>query len=311
VKREASDSRAETPLLRYRLAVLGAGLFWSLGGVLIKVLTTHPAWQSSALGITFHRSLLAALCLAVLLRGRSLPRPREVLVAVALYVGLLILYVASAQGTTAANAILLQYTAPLYALVLGPRFFGERFQRSDAWALAAAMCGVAILFFGNFRAGHQLPLLMGLGSGMLFGLFLLWLRRMRDADPVAVTVLNNTGVALLCAVALAVTRPAELALLPRALAGDAGLLPVAGLLALMGTLQIALPYVLLSYGLRGVSTVEGSLLALIEPLVAPVWVALVVGEYPTPATVVGGVVILAALAARYTLFRDRTPASLD
>lgn len=299
----------ETPLLRYRLALVSAGVLWSLGGVFIKLLTQNPVWHSSAWGITFYRSLFAALCLAPLLRERTLPKGRDCAVAILFYTLLLALYVASTQGTTAANAIFLQYTAPIYALILGPWLCDEPFRRADAGALAVAMVGIGVLFFGNFQGGEQGPLLMGAGSGLMFGFFLLWLRRMRYADPIAVTAVNNAGVAVLSGAALLVVRPAELGLIPRALFADWSLLPVALLLALMGCVQIAAPYVLFSYGLKRVPSVEGSLLALVEPLLNPVWVLLFVGERPTPATLLGGALIIAALASRYTLFRPRAQAA--
>jgi len=112
-------------------------------------------------------------------------------------------------------------------------------------------------------------------------------------------------VALLAGLALAATRPGELLLIPRALSGQPELLPVVGLLALMGAVQIALPYVLFSYGLQRVPGVEGSLLALVEPLLNPLWVVLFIGERPTPATLLGGLLIVAAMAARYTVLRPR------
>lgn len=292
----------EEPLLKYRLALLAAGGLWSLGGLFIKALSAHPAWQSSAFGITFYRSLFAALCLVPLLRGRRFPCLRDVAVAVVLYALLLALYVSATQGTTAANAIFLQYTAPLYALVLGPWLFGEPFRKSDVQALAVAMVGIGVLFFGNFNnagGAERLPLLMGAGSGLMFGLFMLWLRRMRDADPVAVTALNNGGVALLAAGVLLFQRPTELMLIPRALLGESSLWMPALALVLMGCVQIAAPYVLFSYGLKRVSSVEAGLLALVEPLLNPLWVALVIKETPTPATLAGGGLIVLALAARY------------
>jgi drug/metabolite transporter (DMT)-like permease len=308
---ETGDEDGEG-VLRYRLALLAAALLWSVGGLFIKVLSSHPAWHSSALGITFYRSLFAALCLLPLLRGRTLPKLKDTLISVVIYAALLCLYVAATQGTTAANAIFLQYTAPLYALVLGSVFFREPFRRADVAALAVAMVGIGILFFGSFRGGERGPLLMGLGSGAMFGLFLVWLRRLRYADPMAVTACNNGGVALLAGLGLAVgpllgwSRPGELLLIPRALSGETVLLPVAALLVVMGCVQIAAPYVLFSYGLKRVSSVEASLLALVEPVLNPLWVALVVGERPTAATVAGGGLIVAALAARYTFFRPKS-----
>src|SRR5207247_2587855 len=139
----------------------------------------------------------AALCLLPAVRGRKPARPADSLVAILLYTGLLALYVAATQGTSAANAIFLQYTAPLYAVALGPWLFHEPFRRADVWPLAVAMGGIGVLFFGNWTSAQQVPLLMGAGSGLMFGLFLLWLRRMRTADPVTVTALNNAGVALI------------------------------------------------------------------------------------------------------------------
>jgi DME family drug/metabolite transporter len=305
--RAAVDQEGASVPLKYRLALVLAGVLWSLGGVFIKLLTRDA--EFSALGITFYRSLFAALCLAPLLRGRTLPKLRDSLVAIVVYALLLGLYVSATQGTSAANAIFLQYTAPVYALLLGTWFFGERFERADAFALCAAMVGIGILFFGNFHGGEEGPLLMAAGSGLMFGWFLLYLRRMRYADPIAVTVTNNAGVAVLAGLALAFQQPAELAFLPRAFSREPSLLPTALLLALMGCVQIAAPYVLFSYGLKRVSSVEGSLLALVEPLLNPVWVLLLIGERPTPATLVGGFLIIAALAARYTLFRPAEKAT--
>jgi drug/metabolite transporter (DMT)-like permease len=152
---------------------------------------------------------------------------------------------------------------------------------------------------------------MGAGSGVMFGLFQLWLRRMRYADPVAVTAVNNIGVSVLAALALGLGtgwfggHASELTLLPRALAGERALWPVAGLFALMGVVQFAVPYVLFTSGLRHVPAVEGGLLALVEPVLNPLWVALVIHERPSPTTLVGGVLILGALAGRYTLFRPK------
>ena len=295
-------------LFRCRLALLIAGFLWSLGGLFIKALTIQPEWHVSALSITFHRSLFAGLCLLPFARRRRMPAAREIAVAVFLYSGLLGLYVASTQGTTAANAIFLQYTAPLYALVLGPLLLREPVGRPDVVALLLAMTGIAVLIMGNMgNAGgaEAGPLAMGAGSGLMFGLFLLWLRRLRRSDPIALTSANNLGVAALVGCLLLLTAPSDLLTTVAALRGDPSAATPLLLLALMGCVQIALPYVLLSYGLRKVSSLEASLLALVEPVLNPVWVALIVREIPSAPTVAGGALIVAGLAARYLLFRPR------
>lgn len=265
-----------------RLYVVAAAFLWSLGGVFIKEI------GAGAASITFFRSLFAAGLLAPLAARRRFARPGDIAVSIALFAALLGLYVGSTKATTAANAIFLQYTAPLYVIALGPLVVGERLRRVQAVPFLVSLSGIAILVAGNWGAGDAEGLWMGAGSGLFYGLFFLWLRRTRYADPVAVTFANCLGVAL---VFVAVP----------------GVWDVGGrdvlLLLLMAAVQFALPYVLFSRGIRDVPSAEASLLALIEPVLNPVWVAVIHGEDPSLATVVGGAAIIAGLALRYTAFR--------
>jgi drug/metabolite transporter (DMT)-like permease len=113
---------------------------------------------------------------------------------------------------------------------------------------------------------------------------MVWQRRLRGCRPVALVFTNNLGAALL--------------LLP--LAGDLTLDGrAAALLLFLGTVQFAGPYLLFTWGVQRVQGPEASLLTLIEPMLTPVWVAIIVGERPTAATLAGGAFILAALALRY------------
>jgi drug/metabolite transporter (DMT)-like permease len=298
-----------------RLALLTAGLLWSLGGVFIKQLPVGP------IAITFYRSLFAALTLLIADRGMriaglpagrsqsairnpqsaiEMPPAREMAVSVLLFAALLVTFVAATRATTAANAIILQYTAPVYVIALSALLLREPPRRADVIALGLCMAGVVVLFGGNYRPGaaDSLGLLLGLVSGACFGLFTLWQRRLRGADPVRLAELNNAGAALILAGAA-----------PLAPESWGGLGPVApqtlALLAVMGIVQIALPYALFAWALKRVTGPEASLLTLIEPVLNPVWVALFVGETPSSATVLGGALILTALALRYRIARRR------
>jgi drug/metabolite transporter (DMT)-like permease len=261
--------------------LLGAVL-WSSGGYFIKEI------DAGALGITFYRCLFSALWLLPFMRGRALPRVTDALVSIALFTGLLALYVGSTKETTAANAIFLQYTAPVYVILLAPWLLRERLAMVDAVPLVVCLAGIGVLFLGNRGSGDAEGLWMGLGSGAFYGMFLLWLRRTRYADPIAVTFVNCAGVAIV--------------LVPFASVGDVGSTDL-GLLALMGLVQFALPYVFFTTGLRQVGSGEASLIALAEPVLNPVWVLLLLGEEPTTATVIGGVVIIGGLALRYFFLR--------
>lgn len=332
-------------MLVSRLALIAAGVLWSLGGVFIKALSggIEGVQPLSASGIVFYRSLFAALALAVFLprlwRTAS-PNPdpnpnpdsnrvfcarsltRDLLISIGLFAALLALYVASTQGTTAANAIFLQYTAPVYVILLSPLLLKEPRRRSDVITLLIAGLGIATILLGSSagspsdaaaRSNSPVPplshspihpIVLGLASGLFFGLFLLWLRRLRGLDPLSLTAWNNLGVAFVFLVVLLCTHRGDLSLPAHSIGYPAAAISL-GVLAAMGILQIAAPYVLFSYGLRRISGVEASLLTLIEPVLNPVWVVLLIGERPSTPTLAGGGMILLALLLRYTCFRER------
>src|SRR5215510_11856959 len=104
------------------LLVLGAAILWSTGGLFIKA--THL----SAYELSFGRSLLAAITIAFFTRREGFGINRVSAVTSILYAALLILFVAATKQTTAANAIFLQYTAPVYVLILEPIFYHEKFR---------------------------------------------------------------------------------------------------------------------------------------------------------------------------------------
>jgi DME family drug/metabolite transporter len=286
-------------LQRGRLALLAAGVLWSLGGVFIKRLPVSP------LAITFYRSLFAALALLLFTgiqtlcfrtggRRRENHAPAaavwELVVSAVLFAVLLITFVAATRLTTAANAIILQYTAPVYVIGFSALLLREPPRLADRLALAVCMAGVVVLFFGNYRpGGNGRGLALALISGAGFGFFMLWQRRLRGIDPVLLAGLNNTGAALILSVAIPWM----------------GRVDAAPLLALvgMGVVQIALPYALFTWALQHVPGPEASLLTLIEPVLNPAWVALFAGEIPNRATVAGGALILSALVLRYTAWR--------
>jgi drug/metabolite transporter (DMT)-like permease len=276
-----------SPHTTARLYLLAGAALWSTGGFFIKEI------DAGATSITFFRCLFAGLLLAPAVAGRRFPRGPDIAVSIVLFALLLGLYVGATKETTAANAIFLQYTAPLYVIALAPWLLGERLRSRDALPFAICIAGIAVLFIGNRGSGDIGGMLLGAGSGFFYGLFLLWLRRVRYANPIAITFANCIGVAVLFSFAL-FNRDVD--------AKDLALLFV------MGAVQFALPYLLFTRGLREVEASEASLIALIEPVLNPIWVALFYGEDPSTATIVGGAIIIAGLAFRYAVLRDRAAA---
>jgi drug/metabolite transporter (DMT)-like permease len=264
---------------RGQLLIVAAALLWSLAGVFIKFLEVPP------LTIVFYRSLFAFLVFTPFMRGLPCRMNRFVLISVITYTAAISAFVAANKLTTAANAIVLQYTAPLFVFLFSRLVLGEPISTINAIALLAGMAGVATISLDSAGEPEMAGVLLALASGVLFAAYMINLRQAQQAGLIYLTWINN-GV---CALLLFALVRSHLAVMPSELA----------LLAVMGAVQLGLPYFLFSKGLQTLTLQEASLIALIEPVVNPLWVAVIVGEIPSSATMSGGAMILFGLAVRY------------
>lgn len=263
--------------MKYRLLLLAAAVLWSSAGAVIK-LSALDAWQLAG-----GRALVAAVFLAVAVpSARRRPSLRLLLVAVA-YACTTVLFVLSNKLTTAANAIFLQDTAPLWVLLLSPWVLGERPSRGELLSIPVFGAGMALFFLDQLSPGQLAGNLVALAAGVAFAASILGLRRLGPEGPAAL-VWGNL-------LAAAVTLP----LWPLGpAAGAADLWAV----AFLGVFQLGLSYLCFSLGLRGTPAVEASLLVLLEPVLNPIWTYLFAGERPGAWALAGGAVVLLATTWR-------------
>ncbi len=270
-----------------RLQVIAAALLFSTGGAGIKVAAF------SGLQVTALRSGIAAVALLVFLRARIVWSLHVVLAAL-VYAATLTLFVLSTKLTTAANAIFLQATAPLYLLLLGPLLLSEHFKRRDLVYLAAIAVGMFGCFIGRPDATATAPdpvrgNLLAVLCSVVWALTLVALRYVerdhsRPGLGMSAVVLGNVF--------------ASMAAMPFAVP-----FPVASMgewitIVYLGVCQIGLAYVFLTAGIRHLQALEVSLLLLVEPVLNPVWTWILRGESPGTWTIVGGGIILTATAFR-------------
>ena len=273
-----------------RLSALGAAILFSTGGAAIKVDVFSGA-QVSLL-----RSGIAAAVLYSWYR-RDLRWTSWTPVAGLVYAATLTLFVAATKMTTAANAIFLQSTAPLYIVLLGPGLLRERTSRGDVTYLSAMAAGLALCFLDEARPTTTAPApivgnLFAVASGVAWALTLMALRYLnRVAGP---TMTGEAGLAAVVAgnaIACLIALPWSLPL-PQAVPAEWGTI------VYLGVVQIALAYVCLTNAMRRLPALEISLLLLVEPVLNPVWTWIVHGERPGGWTMAGGAVILGATALR-------------
>jgi drug/metabolite transporter, DME family len=266
-------------LRRARLSLLLAAVLWSLAGIFIKFLSLPP------LTIVFYRSLFASIFFAFFIR-RSIAAPRvALLVSTLAYTAAISAFVSANKITTAANAIALQYTAPMFVFVIVHFLFGEKITGASWISLVLGMLGVAVICVGSAGQPDATGVLIALLSGLLFSIYMVSLRFLKEFNPGTLTFLNN----LVCCLILLPLVASELSI-P---------LKEGWIVAVMGVVQLGIPYWLFSKGLEQISVQEASLIVLIEPVLNPIWVALIFGELPSGATLVGGLCIVGSLGFRY------------
>ncbi|MEE9550638.1 MAG: EamA family transporter [Candidatus Binatia bacterium] len=266
-------------LNRGRLLILFTGVLWSLGGVFIKSLELPPVV------IAFYRSIFASLLFSLFVTRSGWRLGFPLLVSVASYTATMSFFVWANKLTTAANAIVLQYTAPIFVFLIIRLWFREPISGSNLLTLFLGMVGMTIIFSGSRGQQDLQGVTVALFSGIVFSIYMVNLRFLKGINPLALTFVNN----LVCSLALLPLAVTQLALSTDQLLA----------LAAMGVVQLGIPYFLFSKGLETISLQEASLIVLVEPVLNPVWVVLIVGEVPSGATLVGGGVILFSLALRY------------
>jgi len=270
-----------TPLLY----VLAAALLWSTGGLFIKWATI------GGLELSFWRSLFAAFTVALFTRHEGFGINRLTAAASFLYAVLLILFVLATKTTTAANAIFLQYTAPVYLLTLEPLVYKEKFRSRDLVTVAVCLGGMGLFFVGQLRPQDVAGNVMALASGLCFALYFLLLRhpRAREVNRASSVIYGNT-------LAVILTAPWGLATLTSITGHD-----IAGV-AYLGIVQLGIAYTLFTYGMaHGVRSLDAGIICYVEPVLNPVWVFLVLGEKPSHWALLGGSIIIIAVISHMIL----------
>lgn len=256
------------------LMIALTAVLWSFGGVLIKLV------QWDAMTIVGLRAALAAVVIALYMRKPRFHFTPGMLLGTLCMSATTILFVFANKLTTAANAIMLQYTAPVFVILLGALLLRRRPKPLDIAAVLVVFGGIVLLCAGQQQGSATLGNVLALVSGVSFaGVF--FVNERDDAYPVEASLLS-----------MIVNFVVALPFIVRGVTAD----PVSwGAIVLLGVFQIGLAYVLFSIGIRMTAPVAASLIAAIEPILNPVWVALVRHEFPGPLAIAGCVLVLAAV----------------
>jgi len=268
-------------------AMLVAAFLWSLGGLFIKLID----WNS--ITIAGARSLIAAVFILATMKKPKFTFSVNQIVAAVANAGTMLLFIYANKHTTSANAILLQYGAPVYIMLLSGILVKERPAPEQVGALIAIVAGMGLFFSDSLQAGHLMGDIVAVLSGFTFAIHILFMRRQKEGSPLESLFLSHALTAVIGIVASL--------FLPAPVINVKSVAAIFGL----GILQIGVAGLAFSYSIVRISAIQGSLIAIIEPALNPVWVFLVVGEVPSSRAIVGGIIIVAAVVLSSVLSVSR------
>ena len=312
-----NGSLTKKPALNPVAALALCALLWSFGGLVIKLIK----WD--ALAIAGVRSLLGMITVTIAFRRPpklfirqnenglqdqkagdgnrrqdQKSRPSKIdwsatvnlLLGGFFYAATMLLFVPATKMTTAANAILLQYTNPIYIIAFGPLLTGEKNDWIDIAAVAGILAGMVLLLWGDLGGGQMAGNILALLSGVTYGGTTIFLRRAKNTRPS-----DSLNLSCLLSFLFAIPFIVKAGLPQSAMSYPA--------LLCLGVFQIGMPAVLLSIGIEKVPALSSVIITMIEPMMNPVWVALFAGEIPSASSILGGLVILAFIVAHVALKR--------
>jgi len=254
--------------------------------LLIKIIP----WD--AIAIASLRSFVASLLLLIYIGPRSIRINRKTIMIGVFLAICMISFVAATKLTTAINAIMLQYTCPVFTLLIAALFFKVKINKSDVFIVILAMSGIALFFMEKLSVGGLAGNLLALLSGIVYACVFIFAARCDD-DAVHGIFLGH----VLC---FLVGLP-FLTLNPPVLNGTS-----VAIVIVMGVFQIGLPHIIFGEVIRYVPAFDATIITMIEPLINPVLVFIGMGEAPGALALIGAIVVLTAIILKSWLgIRER------
>ena len=257
--------------------LVATACLWSMGGLFIKIVPWHP------LAIAGLRSLIACLVLLVLRDKQPFSFSSGVLLGGLANAGTMLFFVSATKLTTAANAILLQYTAPIFVAIFSFWFLRERIRTLDWLTIGVVFCGLCLFFLDKLNTDGMLGNLLAILSGVCFGWQALFLRKYKDAATVDMLVVGNF-MTMLVGIPYLLHAPFTAASL--------------GIVSFLGIFQVGLPYFLYTFSIKHVPAIAAITILMLEPILNPVWVFMFLGERPGFWAAAGSVIVLGAITLR-------------
>ncbi|HHY77910.1 MAG TPA: DMT family transporter [Clostridiales bacterium] len=264
---------------RYKaiLFLVLASILWSTGGILIKLVDWNP------IAIAGSRSLISSIVVLLYLKKPKITWSMAQIGGALSYTATVMLFVAANKLTTAANAILLQFTAPIFVAILGLLILKEKIRSYDYIAIIVVFGGMLLFFIDDVGGGSMLGNTLAVISGFFLACVTIALRFQKDGSPVETTFLGNLLTFIVS--------------IPFIVKGLPDLKSILAIIVL-GVFQLGIAYILYALAIKHLKAIEAILITVIEPILNPIWVFLFAGEKPSLYAVIGGLIVIITVTVR-------------
>ncbi len=277
----------EKEKLRSTLFVFLASVCFSTGGLFIKLIP----W--SALAINGARNLIGATVIGIflLVTHRKIVFSKRVFIGALSMIGVTTLFAISNKLTTAANAIVLQFTAPVFVIILMAVLYGQKPGKMDILTCCAVLFGVVLFFVDGIQAGNILGNITAVLSGICYaGVFMM--NTGENADALSSSFLGQLAAGLIFS--------------PLCFRETDFSLPVVSAVMALGVVQVGGAYILFSIGIEHTPPVTASLITGMEPILNPLLVAAFYRERVSALSMIGSVIVVSSIIA-YNVWLSRRP----
>ena len=254
-----------------------ASVLWSIGGIFIKLINWNP------MAIAGSRSAIAALVMMVYLKKFKFKINKSMLICACSYSLLVILFVSANKLTTSANAILLQFTSPVWVALLSRAILKQKISRIDGITIIFVILGMIMFFIDELEMSYLLGNILAILSGIVMAGMILLFQQQKENSLVEITLLGNVITAIVGIPFYFISSPGMESVLP---------------LFILGVFQLGIPYLLYVLAIPNVTAIDAVLIPVLEPLLNPLWVFIFAKESPTFFSLLGGGLVLLSVTVR-------------
>lgn len=254
-----------------------ASVLWSIGGIFIKLINWNP------MAIAGSRSAIAALVMMVYLKKFKFKINKSMLICACSYSLLVILFVSANKLTTSANAILLQFTSPVWVALLSRAILKQKISRIDGITIIFVILGMIMFFIDELEMSYLLGNILAILSGIVMAGMILLFQKQKENSLVEITLLGNVITAIVGIPFYFISSPGMESVLP---------------LFILGVFQLGIPYLLYVLAIPNVTAIDAVLIPVLEPLLNPLWVFIFAKESPTLFSLLGGGLVLLSVTVR-------------